>query len=134
KLGYPIIGDVLKLNDRRAVIVGYCRAKFGWDSPSVVYTTYENAITYVPLGRNKISYILVGVKDGFPVPAVQAAISSLPDLKALTPDQLRLQTVRFIMKETGIGINFGITVFLGVIVGLTVSAAIFYQFTLENIR
>jgi putative ABC transport system permease protein len=134
KLGWPKIGDVLKLNDRRAVIVGYCRAKFGWDSPSVVYTTYENAITYTPLGRNKISYILVGVKPGVPVAQVQAAIGALPDLTALTPDQLRLQTVKFIMKETGIGINFGITVFLGVVVGLTVSAAIFYQFTLENIR
>ena len=134
KLGDPKIGDTLKLNDRRAVVVGFCRAKFGWDSPSVVYTTYENAITFVPLGRNKISYVLVGVKPGVPVAQVQADIARLPGLKALTPDELRLQTVNFIMKETGIGINFGITVFLGVVVGLTVSAAIFYQFTLENLR
>lgn len=134
KLGWPQIGDVLKLNDRRAVIVGFCRAKFGWDSPSVVYTTFENAINYTPLGRNRITYILVGVKEGFSRDEVQAAISALPDLVALTPDELRLQTVNFIMRETGIGINFGITVSLGVIVGLTVSAAIFYQFTLENIR
>lgn len=134
KLGSPKIGDTLKLNDRRAVIVGFCRAKFGWDSPSVVYTTYENAITYAPLGRNKLSYVLVGVKPGVPVAHVKAAIDAIPDLKALTPDGLRLQTVNFIMKETGIGINFGITVFLGVIVGLSVSAAIFYQFTLENLK
>lgn len=134
KLNYPKVGDVLKLNDRRAVIVGFCRAKFGWDSPALIYTTYENAITYVPLGRNKISYILVGVKPGFSLAQVQDSISGLPDLLAVTPDQLRLRTVNFIMRETGIGINFGITVFLGVVVGLTVSAAIFYQFTLENIR
>jgi putative ABC transport system permease protein len=134
KLGNPKVGDTLKLNDRRAVVVGYCRAKFGWDSPAVVYTTYENAITFTPLGRNKLSFILVGVKPEVPVPQVQAAISRLPDLKAFTPNELRLQTIFFIMKETGIGINFGITVALGVIVGLTVSAAIFYQFTLENLR
>lgn len=134
KLGNPRIGDALKLNDRRAVIVGFCRAKFGWDSPAVVYTTYENAITYVPLGRNKISFVLVGVKPDVPIQRVQASIDELPGLKAMTPDQLRMQTVRFIMVETGIGINFGITVALGIIVGLTVSAAIFYQFTLENIR
>lgn len=134
KLGNPRVGDVLKLNDRRAVIVGFCRAKFGWDSPSLVYTTYENAITYAPLGRNKISYILVGVKPGVPVGEVQGRIGQIQDLKALTPDELRLQTVDFIMRETGIGINFGATVFLGVIVGLSVSAAIFYQFTLENLK
>lgn len=134
KLGWPKIGDTLKLNDRRALVVGYCRAKFGWDSPSVVYTTYENAITYTPLGRNKISYVLVGAREDVPVSVVKERIDALPDLKALTPMQLRMQTINFIMKETGIGINFGITVTLGIIVGLTVSAAIFYQFTLENIR
>lgn len=134
KLGNPQIGDTLKLNDRRALVVGFCRAKFGWDSPSVVYTTFENAITYTPLGRNKISFILVGVRPGAAVGEVQARIDSLPDLKAFTPHGLRMQSINFIMKETGIGVNFGITVSLGVIVGLTVSAAIFYQFTLENIR
>src|SRR5262249_60110291 len=108
--------------------------KFGWDSPAVVYTTYENAITYVPLGRNKISFVLVGVKDGVPAGEVQRAIGALPGLKAMTPDELRMQTVSFIMVETGIGINFGITVFLGVVGGLTGSAAIFYQFTLEDLR
>jgi len=134
KLGNPKIGDTLKLNDRRALVVGFCRAKFGWDSPSVIYTTFENAITFTPLGRNKLSFILVGVRPEATVPEVQSRINALPDLKALTPQGLRMQTIWFIMKETGIGINFGITVSLGVIVGLTVSAAIFYQFTLENIR
>jgi putative ABC transport system permease protein len=134
KLGNPRIGDVLKLNDRRAVIVGFCRAKSGFDSPAVIYTTYENAITFVPLGRNKLSYVLVGVKPDVPVAEVQSRIDKLPDLAAFTADEMRMKTVRFIMAETGIGINFGITVLLGFIVGLVVSAAIFYQFTLDNIR
>lgn len=134
KLGYPKIGDTLKLNDRRAVVVGYCRAKAGFDSPAVMYTTYENAVNFVPLGRNTITYILVGVKEGADVREVQRAINRLPDLAALTPDELRLKTVDFIMRETGIGINFGITVFLGLIVGLVVSATVFYQFTLDNLR
>jgi putative ABC transport system permease protein len=134
KLGGVNMGDTLKLNDRRAVVVGFVRAKSGFDSPAIIYTTYENAITYVPLGRNKLSYILVGTRPEADPGQVQAAIDRLPDLAAFTPDQMRLKTVRFIMSETGIGINFGITVFLGFIVGLVVSAAIFYQFTLDNIR
>ncbi len=134
KLENPIIGSVLKLNDRRAVVVGFARAKTGFDSPALLYTTYENAVNFVPLGRKTLSYILVGVKEGVPVADVQARIARLPDLIGLTPDQMRWRTVEFIMKETGIGINFGITVFLGFIVGLVVSAAIFYQFTVDNLR
>ncbi len=134
RLGNPAIGDTLRLNDRRAIIVGFCRAKFGWDSPALLYTTYENAITFTPLGRKRISYVLVGVQQGVTVPDVQRSINALPDLLSLTPDELRLRSANFIMRETGIGINFGITVTLGVVVGLTICAAIFYQFTLENVR
>lgn len=130
----PRVGDVLKLNDRRAVIVGIVRAKSGFDSPAVMYTSFANAVSYVPLGRNSISFILVGVKPDADRDAVQAAISALPELKAFTRAQLTLVSIDFILKETGIGINFGITVTLGVIIGLAISAAIFYQFTLENLR
>ncbi len=130
----PKVGDVLKLNDRRAVIVGVCRAKAGFDSPAVMYTTFENAVSYVPLGRNQISFILVGVKPEANRLEVQAAISKLPDLVALTRFELQMKSIDYILKETGIGINFGITVTLGVVIGLAISSAIFYQFTLENLR
>jgi putative ABC transport system permease protein len=134
KLEHPVIGTELKLNDRRAVVVGFARAKTGFDSPALIYTTFENAVTYVPLGRKSLSYVLVGLKPGVDLVAVQREIGKLPDLVALTPDEMRWRTVAFIMRETGIGINFGITVFLGFIVGLVVSAAIFYQFTIDNLR
>lgn len=128
------VGDVLKLNDRRAIVVGICRAKAGFDSPALVYTTVDNAVHFVPLGRNTMPYILVKVKPEASVLDVQARISALPDLGAFTPAEMAGHTVRFILKETGIGINFGITVILGIIVGLAVSSAIFYQFTVENAR
>jgi putative ABC transport system permease protein len=134
KLGSPKIGTVLKLNDRRAVVVGFCRAKAGFDSPALIYTTYDNAVNFVPLGRHKLSYVLVGIKEGAQLLQVQKAIDAIPDIGAYTPDEMRWRTVRFIMSETGIGINFGITVFLGFVVGLVVSAAIFYQFTMDNLR
>lgn len=134
RLGNPQIGDTLRLNDRRAVVVGFCRAKFGWDSPALIYTTYENAITYTPLGRDRISYVLVGVQPGIDVREVQGRINALPDLQAMTPGELRWRSGMYLAAETGIGVNFGITVTLGLVVGLVISAAIFYQFTLENIR
>ncbi len=132
KLENVRIGDQLKLNDRRAVVVGFCRAKSGFDSPALLYTTYEQAVTFVPLGRNAMTFILVKVKPGEDVKEVQRRIGELPDIAAFTTDEMRAKTVDFILNETGIGINFGITVLLGVIIGLAVSSAIFYQFTLEN--
>lgn len=134
KLSDIKIGDTLKLNDRRAVVVGFCRAKAGFDSNAVIYTTFENGVNFLPLGRDIISFILVGVKPDVDLQTVKTEINRIPDLAAFTSNEMRWLTVNFIISETGIGINFGITVFLGLIVGLVVSATIFYQFTLDNIR
>ncbi|HVZ94506.1 MAG TPA: ABC transporter permease [Phycisphaerales bacterium] len=134
KLGNVGIGDTLRLNDKRAVIVGICRVKLSFDSNAIVYTTFDNIQRYTPLGRERISYILAGLKPGTDVKTVQAEINALGEVQAFTQDEIRWRSVRFILRETGIGINFGITVLLGFVVGLAVVAAIFYQFTLENIR
>jgi putative ABC transport system permease protein len=134
KLGNINIGDTLKLNDRRAVVVGFCRARLGFESNALIYTTYNNALSFVPTGRDRLSFMMVGVKDGAEREAVAERINNIAGIAAFTPEQMRWRTIMFILKETGIGINFGITVSLGFIVGLVVAAATFYQFTLENLR
>lgn len=135
KLNDAKIGSVLKLNDRRAVVVGVCRAKQGFESNVTVYTSYENARRYVPLGRRTMSFILAKAKPGQDVTQVQQAIMQrYGHLGAFTRDQMAWRTILFILKETGIGINFAITVALGFVVGLIVSGATLYQFTLDNLR
>jgi len=133
-MGGVTVGDVLKINDRRAVIVGICKAKRGFESNGIIYTTFDNATQFTPVGRERISYVLVKVKPGVSIADVQARIDALGDVTAFTPTQFRDRTVSFIMIATGIGVNFGITIALGFVVGLLLSAAIFYQFTLENLR
>ncbi|GDX97890.1 ABC transporter permease [Phycisphaerae bacterium] len=134
RLGGAKVGDVLKINDRRAVIVGVCKAKLGFEGNAVIYTTFDNATRFTPTGRERISYVLVKVKDGIPVQTVKEAIKALGDVDAFTSDEFRLKTKAFIVVATGIGINFAVTIVLGLVVGLLLSASIFYQFTVENLR
>lgn len=134
KLNNVEIGQTLKLNDRRAVVVGFCRAKLGFESNALLYSTYDNALRFVPQGRRKMTFILVGVKPGADRQEVARRIGAIPGLAAFTPKEVRDRTIEFVLLETGIGINFGITVVLGFVVGLIVAAATFYQFTVENQR
>ena len=133
-LNNPRLGEVIKINDSRAVIVGFCRAKKGFESNAIIYTTFDNAVRYSPVGRERISFILAKVRPGADVREVQRAISSMEDVIALTPEEFSRRTKSFIVVATGIGVNFGITIALGFVVGLLLSASIFYQFTSENIR
>lgn len=134
KLGNVRIGDTLKLNDRRAVVVGVCRAKLGWESNALVYTTYDNALSFAPVGRDRLPFILVKTKPGEDVENVARAIEIATGLGAFPTRVMAWNTIDYILRETGIGLNFGFTVLLGFIVGLVVVAAIFHQFVLENIR
>lgn len=134
KLGGAKVGDTLKLNDRRAVIVGVCRAKLGWESNALVYTTYDNALSFAPVGRDRLPFILVKAKEGERVEDVAKRIAAMTGLGAFPSGVMAWNTIDFILRETGIGMNFGFTVLLGFIVGLVVVGAIFHQFVLENIR
>ena len=134
KLGDVDVGDVLKINDQRAVIVGVCKAKQGFESNAMIYTTFDNAMRYTPVGREKISYVIVKVRDGFPIDEVRRNIDELGDVAALTREEFRERSIKFVVVFTGIGVNFGITIALDFVVGLLLSASVFYQFTLENMR
>lgn len=133
-MGGVKIGDSLRLNDRRAVVVGVCKARRGFESNGIVYTTFDRAVQFSPVGREAISYILVRCKPGADHATIASDIAAQSGMAALTKDQFRARTTHFVMTQTGIGVNFSITIALGFIVGLLLSASVFYQFTLENLR
>jgi putative ABC transport system permease protein len=114
--------------------VGLCKARRGFESNAIMYTTFENAVRFSPVGRDRISYILVKCREGSSIEDVKNRIAQLGDVTALTTAEFRSRSIAFIVIATGIGVNFGITIALGFVVGLLLSASIFYQFTVENIR
>jgi putative ABC transport system permease protein len=141
------IGRELEMNDRRAVIVGICKASDTFNTFPIFYCQYHQAIRYVPQERKVMSAMLVGVEPGEAAEDVcrrimeHTALKPLkpgdaprPGLKAMTHDQFIASTLMYFVRRTGIVINFGITVALGFIVGCAVAGQTFYSFTLENLR
>ncbi|HYG75015.1 MAG TPA: ABC transporter permease [Planctomycetota bacterium] len=127
-------GDVLQINDRRARVVGEVTAPRTFTSNPTVYTVYERALEYSPGERNRLTFVLVHVKPGYDVQKVAAAIREKTGLGAKTADEFFWSTVWFFIKSTGITINFGITVMLGLIVGIAIAGQTFYTFTVENTK
>lgn len=133
--GVPLeVGDILELNDHRAVVVGITKVSRTFQSYPVVYTTYSRATTFAPQERKKLTYVLVKAKDGEDLQNVKASIERVTKLKALTKDEFSMSTVWYFLKNTGIPINFGIAIFLGLIVGTAIVGQTFYGFTVDNIK
>jgi len=128
------IGDILEINDRRAVVVGICRVSRTFQSQPVIFTTYSRATTFAPKERKLLSIVLVKAKQGEKLKDLSARIRERTDLAAYTAQEFKDLTYNYFMKNTGIPINFGIAVGLGFFIGTAIAGQTFYNFTLENIR
>jgi putative ABC transport system permease protein len=128
------VGEVVEINDRRAVVVGICQVKRTFQSQPVIYTTYSRATTFAPKERKLLSFVLVKAADGTDQNVLTERIRSTTGLAAYTAREFKDLTFNYYMKSTGIPINFGIAVMLGFLVGTAIAGQTFYNFTLENLR
>lgn len=128
------IGDVIELNDHRARVVGICRVSRTFNSQPSIYTTYSRATTFAPFERKLLSFVLVKAKPGVNPAELCRRITETTELGAYTQAQFIDKTYNYFFENTGIPINFGISVTLGFFVGVAIAGQTFYQFTLENLR
>jgi putative ABC transport system permease protein len=137
RMGGPTVmkvGTIFELNDKLARVVAIAKTQKSFTNIPVVYTTYERAIRYVPRERRILSYVLAKAKDGIPVEEVTKRIHEQTGLGAFTAEEFGWKTIWWVLKNTGIGTNFGTTILLGFIVGMVIAGQTFYLFTVENLR
>lgn len=127
------IGDVMELNDHRAVVVGICRVSRTFQSQPVLYTTYQNATQFVPSQRKLLSMIIAHTQPGVDVIQVCDRIRSVTGYAAYSAKGLKELTVNYYIKYTGIFVNFGVAIFLGFIIGTSIAGQTLYTFTMDNL-
>ncbi len=127
-------GHTLEINDQRAVVVGICDASPPFMTFPVVYTRYSEALRFSPGERNRMSFVLVKVKPDQNIVDVQRRIHAHTGLQVLTGNEFKWHNIMYILKHTGIAINFGTTVLLGFIIGSVIAGQTFYIFIIENLR
>ena len=132
--GFDPVDERLELNDQRAVILGMADTIPAFTSTAVLYTKYSRALNFVPGTRNRMSFVLVGITEGETPEAVAQRIEAQTGLKAETREEFARAGVNFIIQNTGIPINFGITVILGFVVGVAIVGLTFSLFIRDNIK
>jgi putative ABC transport system permease protein len=129
-----VVGSELELNDQRAVIKGIVDSTPTFTAQVTLYTRYSNALNFVPGTRNRLSFVLVRSDDNLSAEALARRITEITGLKARTTEEFTRDGIDFIIENTGIPINFGITVVLGVVVGIAIVGLTFSLFIRDNIK
>jgi putative ABC transport system permease protein len=133
--GQPMrTGLVFEMNDRRAVVVGVCRASPTFLSYPIAYTRYSQAVRYAPQERRSLSFVLAQAEPGVPIAEVCRRIREQTGLLAVSQQEFADMTSTYYMERKGIAVNFGITVLLGFIIGAAIAGQTFYLFTLDNLK
>jgi len=125
---------IVELNDHKAIIVGISDASAPFVSFPVIHTRYSQAVSFVGRERTQLSYVLVQPQPGADAEEVCRRIEAQTGLRARTSDQFRWDCIRYYLKNTGIPVNFGITITIALIVGVVVAGQTFYIFTIENLK
>ena len=128
------LGRVIQINNRRAVLVGICKASAPFTTLPILFTKYSTAAGYVPNDGRLMSFVLAQSSEGLDATTVCKQIEQQTDLMALTREQFIWKTIKYFLSSTGIPVNFGITITLGFIVGAAITGQTFYLFTIENLK
>jgi putative ABC transport system permease protein len=129
------IGEHREIVGTRFKIIGKTRGAQSFTTAPVVFMDFLNAQERLETLRNKTHYVLVKAASGADVRQVAAAIRKmLPYNDVYTKADWAARSRRYWVVSTGLGMNMGITVFLGVLVGIVVVAQTLYTSAVEHVK
>lgn len=124
------IGDELEINGSRAVIVGIGKTSSGFFPQPIIFSIYSQVQQFS--GSSRIQYIAAKARKGANIKQILKQINANKNVLGLTRKQLASRIANHFLK-TGILINYGISVLLGMIIGFSIAGQIFYIMTIQNL-
>lgn len=130
----PQVGVTVEIGQRRAVLVGICYLGASWSGLPRVYTRRSLAVAMARETLNPVTYVLARSTSNHSPEEVARQITEITGLKARTRNAFIDDTRTWILKYSGIAENFGITILMGVIIGVAIVGQTFYMFSVENLK
>lgn len=135
RFGPFAVGDHREILGRRFKIIGTTSGAASFTTAPISFMDYGNAQELSEVLRNRASYILVKTAPGADPREVAAEIRRVaPYNDVYTRDEWASRSRRYWVVSTGLGMNMGVTVFLGILVGIVVVAQTLYTSAVEHVK
>lgn len=134
KLEFPALGEVREISGRRARVVAKSRGIVGFMVNPYVFTSLEQAASYLRKPADRCSYFLVKTRPGADAGAVCSEINRrIPEVDAFPRALYARKSIDYWLTRTGLGISFGAATMLGLLVGLIIVAQTLYASVLDRL-
>jgi putative ABC transport system permease protein len=135
KLGVLRVGDQVEINEQRVRVAGISQGVRGFTTAPYVFTSYRAAGQILDAyARDRTAFIVVRVTPGADPHEVAARLREIRDVDVYTRAQYSWKTRLYWTWETGIGVGFGLTVLMAIIVGVVIVSQTIYSATIEHLR
>jgi putative ABC transport system permease protein len=129
------VGETREIQGRRFRIAGATEGAASFTTTPIVFMDYRNAQELQETLRGNTTYVLVRLAPGADAEAVKAELlRRLPYNDVFTRDEWARRSRDYWVKSTGLGMSMGVTVFLGVLVGIVIVAQTLYTSAVEHIK
>ncbi len=127
-------GDELQIDDHRVLIVGRSSTIPRYPATPLLYTTYSNALLWLPPERENTTFILVTVNSGINASDLAEQISRVTGLRARTSTDFIRDTVKWVLINSEDVGDIASMLLMAITVGFGVTGIMLYMFTTENLK
>ena len=129
------VGDYRELGGRRFRIIGRSAEAESFTTTPIVFMDFGNAQSLLEQLNGQTTYVLVKVSKGYDPKEVAARLRPMfPFNDVHTRDEWAAASRGYWIESTGLGMSMGVTVFLGILVGVVIVAQTLYTSAVEHIR
>jgi putative ABC transport system permease protein len=129
------VGEYREILHRRFKIIGTTSGAASFTTAPISFMDYRRAQELNENLINKTTYILVKVAPGADVSTVAADIRKrLPYNDVYASADWAARSRSYWIKSTGLGMSMGVTVFLGILVGIVIVGQTLYTSAVEHVK
>lgn len=130
----PTVNELREINGRRVRIAAQSQGVLSFVITPYVFTDIDYASELAQSDQSKVSYLLVRLQPGNDILGVCREIEArLPEVTAMPADRFASKSVQYWMTRTGLGISFGASTVLGLLVGAAIVGQTLYAMVLDRI-
>ena len=134
KLGSPAIEEIREVGGKRVRVVAKTYGATSFLVTPYIFTTDLRARELLGTSDRSCSYVLIKAKPGVDLAKLQTALrAALPEAQILTGTEYANVSKWFWLTRTGLGISFGASTLLGLVVGLVVAGQAIYSLALDRV-
>jgi putative ABC transport system permease protein len=135
RFGPFAVGEHREILGRRFRLSGSTRGAASFTTAPIVFMDYRRAQELNQTLQQRTSYVLVKTAPGADPEAVAAEIRRIaPFNDVYTRSEWAARSRKYWVVSTGLGMNMGVTVFLGILVGIVVVAQTLYTSAVEHVK